>query len=375
LTVAGALMVTSIMAVYANAPAIRTEGIVVLREWMQGPASDWTMGSRDRLTRTRALLETLRRVPGVDGVALTEGQVLDGGGGVPWWAPPPEIKTSMLQVVAQAVTSDFFRVLQPQLVMGRFPTDAELEAGAPLIVVSEAVARAYWQNRSPIGQSLTYRDTSQREPFAVVGVVKDVRWNQWDAEVASIYGPFARVSRSPMLTVFIKTQRSAGQIIAGATRAIAATDPLIRTTHSGTLDELFADSVRPRRFQSWLFGSFAVAALVIVGSGILGLIAMSTARRTREMGIRIALGSTSERLLRLLVREQLVSVTAGVAIGAIISVWAVRFVRGYLYEITPYDPRVWAAAIAVIVLTALAGTVIPSWRASRTDPVVALRVE
>jgi ABC-type antimicrobial peptide transport system permease subunit len=80
-------------------------------------------------------------------------------------------------------------------------------------------------------------------------------------------------------------------------------------------------------------------------------------------------------LLRLLVREQLVSVTAGVAIGAIISVWAVRFVRGYLYEITPYDPRVWAAAIAVIVLTALAGTVIPSWRASRTDPVVALRVE
>jgi putative ABC transport system permease protein len=158
-------------------------------------------------------------------------------------------------------------------------------------------------------------------------------------------------------------------------QAIAAVDPLIRTTNSSTFDELFVDSVRPRRFRSWLFGSFAAAALVIVGSGIFGLIAMSVARRTREMGIRIALGSTSERLLRLLVREQLTDVIAGVAAGAVISIWAVRFVRGYLYEITPYDPRVWAAAIAVIVLTALAGTVIPSWRASRTDPVHALRVE
>jgi putative ABC transport system permease protein len=93
------------------------------------------------------------------------------------------------------------------------------------------------------------------------------------------------------------------------------------------------------------------------------------------MGIRIALGSTSERLLRLLVREQLASVIFGVIAGSLIAAWAVRFVRGYLYEITPYDPRVWFAAIAVIVLTTVIGTLIPAWRASRTDPVDALRVE
>ena len=371
LTVGGGLLVTSIMAVYADTPAIRTEGIVVLRERMLGSVG--TIAEPERTTRTRALLETLRRVPGVDGVALTEGQVLDGGGGVPWWHPPPAVATSKLQVVAEAVTADFYRVLQPQLVMGRFPTDAEMEGDAPVIVVSESVARAYWPSASPLGQTLTYFRVPV--PFAVVGVVKDVRWNAWDTEVGSIYGPYARVSRSANATVFIRTRNNPGRVTAQVIQAIAASDPLIRTTHAGTLDELFADTVRPRRFRSWLFGSFAVAALAIVGTGILGLIAMSTARRTREMGIRLALGSTRKGLVRLLLREQLMSVAAGVVAGSVASAWAVRFVRLYLYEITPYDPRVWALAIAVIVATTAAGTLIPSLRASRVDPVQALRME
>jgi hypothetical protein len=360
------------MAVYANAPALGTDGIVVLRESMQGPSSG-TIGAPDRTARSRALLDALRRVPGVEGAALTEGQVLEGGGGVPWWKPPLQARTSRLDVVAQAVSADFYRVLQPQIVMGRFPTDVELETDAPVIVVSESVARDYWPDASPLGQTLIHQRVA--EPFAVVGVVKDVRWNYWDTEVGAIYGPFARVSRSDSITVFVRTRRSAGQITAEAIQAIAAFDPLIKTTHAGTFKDFLADTVRPRRFKSWLFGSFAVAALVIVGAGVLGLIAISTAQRTREMGIRLALGSTREGLVRLLLREQLMSVGAGLVAGTLISAWAVRFVRGYLYEITPYDPRVWALAIAVIVLTTTAGTLIPSLRASRTDPVEALRVE
>ncbi len=257
--------------------------------------------------------------------------------------------------------------------MGRFPTDAELESGAPVIVVSESVARAYWPNASPLGQTLTYLRVTV--PFAVVGVVKDVRWNQWDAEVAAIYGPYARVSRSASLTVFIRSRKNAGQITAEATRAITAADPLIRTTQAGTLDERFADSVRPRRFQSWLFGSFAMCALVIVGVGILGLMAMATARRTKEMGIRLALGATRDNLVGVLLLEQLRAVVLGVMVGSLVSAWAVRFVKVYLYQITPYDPRVWTAAVVAIVATAAIGTLIPALRASRVDPVQALRAE
>jgi len=175
--------------------------------------------------------------------------------------------------------------------------------------------------------------------------------------------------------VFIRTQMSASQTLTEVTHAVGAVDPLISMDRAGTLQELFKDSVRPRRFQSWLFGSFALAALVIVGSGILGLIAMSTARRTREMGIRLALGSTREGLVRLLLREQLRSVAAGVVVGGAVSLWAVRFVQTYLYQITPYDRRVWSATIFVVVATTVIGTVVPSLRASQADPVDALRAE
>jgi hypothetical protein len=248
-----------------------------------------------------------------------------------------------------------------------------MTSDAPVIVASESVAREYWPNASPLGQTLSYSRVAM--PFSVVGVVKDVRWNYWDRESGAIYGPFARVSRPGGLTVFIRTRENVGQITTQAIQAIAAFDPLVRTTHSGTLEELFANTVRPRRFRSWLFGSFALAALVIVGAGILGLVAMSTARRTREMGIRLALGSTREALVGLLLREQFTSVVVGVVVGSLVSAWAVRFLQSYLYAITPYDPRVWSLTIAVIVITTAVGTLIPSWRASQTDPVIALRDE
>jgi ABC-type antimicrobial peptide transport system permease subunit len=121
------------------------------------------------------------------------------------------------------------------------------------------------------------------------------------------------------------------------------------------LDALFADSVRPRRFQAWLFGSFAVASLTIVGVGILGLLAMATARRVKEVGIRHALGATPLAIVRMLLREQLWSVLAGLAAGALISAWAVALVEKSVYQITTHDARVWAAAATLIVTTAVIG--------------------
>jgi predicted permease len=372
LTLGGGLLVTSILTVYSHEPPIRTDGIVVLGAHLRGPGSRMNKAP-ERTPRIKTLIEAIRRVPGVEGVALTDQQTLVGGNNPSWFAVPAQASNARLMVAVQAVTSDFYRVLEPELVLGRFPTDAELDADAPVIVVSEAVARAYWPDASPLGQLLS--EQPDMTPYAVIGVVRDIRWNSWDTEVASIYGPYARLSRFPHPTVFIRTRMSVSETLAVVVPEIDAVDPQMSTWRAGTLNELFADTVRPRRFQSWLFGSFAVAALVIVGAGILGLIAMSTARRTREMGIRLALGSTREALVRLLLREQLTSVGAGVVLGSLVSAWAVRFVRAYLYEITPYDPRVWALAIVVIVVTTAAGTLIPSLRASKTDPVQALRVE
>jgi len=124
-----------------------------------------------------------------------------------------------------------------------------------------------------------------------------------------------------------------------------------------------------------LFGTFAAVSLVVVGVGILGLLAMSTARRTREVGIRCALGSTPAAVAGLLLREQLRPVIAGVAVGGAAAVWAVQFVESYLYELSPGDPRIWATAVLLILATAGVGALIPAVRASRVDPLKALRVD
>lgn len=141
------------------------------------------------------------------------------------------------------------------------------------------------------------------------------------------------------------------------------------------LSDSLGASIRPRRFNAWLFSSFGIAALVIVGAGILGLVAMTTGRRTKEIGIRMALGSTRGGLVRQILREQAISIGVGVLAGGVVAAWTVKYVKAYLHKTTLYDAWSWGAAIAVIFAVALAGTLIPSLRASRTDPMQALRVE
>jgi ABC-type antimicrobial peptide transport system permease subunit len=146
-------------------------------------------------------------------------------------------------------------------------------------------------------------------------------------------------------------------------------------TRAATAAALLADTVRPRRLRSWLFGSFAAASLVLVAVGLFGLVAMAIARRKREIGIRLALGATRDRLVRGLVIEQLAPVVAGLAAGGLIAAWAVRFLRSYLYELEVYDATVWLVAVLVVSCAAFSGALIPSWRASRLEPMGALRAE
>jgi ABC-type antimicrobial peptide transport system permease subunit len=151
--------------------------------------------------------------------------------------------------------------------------------------------------------------------------------------------------------------------------------PSLSVVRAKPATDILADTIRQRRFLAWLFGAFAVAALTLVGVGILGVVAMSTARRTREIGIRMALGSTRDGVVRLLAAEQMTAVVLGLVVGGLVAAWAVRFVESYLYELTAFDPRVWAAAAGCVLLVAAIGALAPSLRASRVEPAVVLRNE
>src|SRR5262249_40346329 len=156
---------------------------------------------------------------------------------------------------------------------------------------------------------------------------------------------------------------------------IRSLGPPVGVPRAVTLREAYGRALQSRTFYAWFFGGFAACALVIVAVGILGLLAMTSAMRTPEVGLRLALGATAVGLVGLLGGEQLRAVAVGLAAGAVVAAWAVRFMKGYLYEFTAYDARIWAIVIVTILATASLGAVLPAWRASRVDPVTALRVD
>lgn len=376
LTIGGSLLVASLLSVYVQTPPITTRNTMAIEIRFLGPEAINRV-TLERVTRAKALTERLRSVPGVQGAAVTAYELLDRAYVRSWFKPPMSALNPRLPTMTQAVTTDFYRVVDPKLVQGRFPTADELATDEPLIVVSRTVAKNYWPNTSPIGQTLTDQGPASdlARTFTVVGVIEDIRWFSWDEPpLPMIYGPYALLARQSPAVVLIRS--SADDLSpASVLRAMAEIDPLLRTERIAPLRELFADSVRPRRFLAWLFGSFSVATLCVVVIGIFGQLAMSTARRTREVGIRMSCGATRGAIIRLIVAEQLTPVLAGLLVGGVGAGWSVQFVRSYLYQVTAFDPRVWAGAIGMILLTAFAGMVVPALRASRTDPTQALRVD
>ena len=369
LTVLGSLLVGSLLVVYADKPPIHTQDVVAIGVMLNGPGGAFEE-SQQRSDRERALREAFARLPGVRAVGSSGAQVLAGGKAVGGFMAPAG-RRHPRNIDTWPISEGFYDVLEPEIVAGRLHSNDELRSAAPLIVVSEQAAKAYWPDGPAAGNTLTHSHTNRT--FTVIGVVREIKWSAWDTPSPVIYAPYQITSRYPWISFVLRTDGRTGRVEADALRAIETTDRLARPDRAGTLDEWFRESVSLRRFQSWLFGGLAAAALLIVGAGILGLLAMSAARRTREVGIRCALGATRRGVVALMLREQLTSVVAGLVIGGAVAAWAVRPLRSYLYQIEATDVRVWLTAAALVLATAAAGTLIPAIRASRIDPLQALR--
>jgi putative ABC transport system permease protein len=374
LTVLGACLVGSLLAVYGSSRPITTDGVVVIEGGLRGPGSE---SAPSRQPRAERIVERLKQTPGVRDVTSLAGQFLVGGG---WGGAfrSPDHKSYVRDAETWAVMPGFFDVIGLRAIEGRLPTGDELRSSAPVVVISQRIAQQYWPNGSGVGQTLEYepplRSDYYKQPFTVIGVVAEVPWFAWDMESPLFYVPY-KYGQTSTLTVLLRTDGRIGPAIDESLRAIAQADPQLRLNRAAALDTLYRDSISLRRFQSWLFGGFAAAALAVAGVGILGLLAMSTARRTKEIGIRCALGATPGSVRRLLVAEQLAAVVVGLVVGGAVAAWAVGFVKSYVYQLSVADPRIWGAAATLILLTAGLGALLPAVRASRIDPVRALRVE
>jgi hypothetical protein len=275
-----------------------------------------------------------------------------------------------LPIESIPVTRGYFAAAGLQPTDGRVPTDDELSTGAPVIAVSHRVARLYWPGHRALDQTLVNKGRA----FTVVGVVPDARFMSLDTDPqGEIYWSVAAMPKPSISNVLLRLTPGTSPQTVATSIIRGCPDCWVRSAQ--TLDSALGVTIAQRQFSAWLFSAFGIAALVTVGTGILGLVAMTTRRRTREIGIRMAIGATPTAVLRQIVGEQLRAVAIGLLIGAIAATWLTGFLTGYLYKTTVYDVRAWAAAIVALLVVALIAAVVPSRQASRIDPVRALRAD
>ena len=351
------------------------------RVWREGPgfnpdrAATFRLDERDDATATtmRQLINTLQTMPGVVAAAGLGDPFLDNMVNGNGFSVPPTAK-SEFPPEGISVTGGFFAAAGLTAVQGRLPTDEEFDRGEPVLVISEHVAQTYWPGGSAIGQRLK-KDDSGRD-YEVVGIVTDARYRSLDRDPdGAIYSPLAAERRLTLMNIIIRFDDDAAARLSGIVDVIASRFPMYAVRSARTITASMGESIRARRFQTWLFAAFGLAAVILTGAGILGVMAMTTARRTREVGIRMAVGASRSDVISHLLREQMLTVSAGLIAGAALAIWAAKFVRAFLYKLDVYDPWVWTAAIVTVLVTATMGTLLPAVRASKVDPVTALRVD
>jgi putative ABC transport system permease protein len=274
-----------------------------------------------------------------------------------------------------SVDSGYFRTMGIRLLRGRPFTGADGINGSRVAIIDETLAQQFWPGRDAVGEHIRVgatigADTAWRR---VVGVVAGVRATRLEASPApSIYLPYAQTAW-PSMTLVVLSRDDPGRI-AGAVRAeILAVDPDQPVYNVRTLQEVVDRAAASRRFGTLLLGGFAAAALVLAVLGVYGILAYAVAQRTREVGIRVALGARSSDVLALVIRRALVPIAVGLVIGGLAAAAGSRVLASLLFEVSPWDPIAFVGAAGAVAIAGLLASYLPARRAAHLDPVVALR--
>jgi putative ABC transport system permease protein len=327
--------------------------------------------------RLAASVETL---PGVRGVAISSG--LPFGAGAYTRTPVTTPNRSALPVGTQipidwrVVNPGYFRTLGIPLVRGRDFTEQDAPDAAPVMVVSRSLARRFWGDDDPIGKTLHLVNArgSQKADYTVVGVVGDVRNVALNEELPAMY--YSSSFRLwPSMEVAIRTQGAPEAVLPAVRQQVRALDPELPMSAVQTLEQAISGSASQQRFNAVLLTVFASVALIIAAIGVYGVLAYSVSQRTHEIGLRMALGAERQTVMRLVLGEGMAVGALGLAAGLAGALGASRVLGSLLFGIEARDPVTFGAAAFVLATVAMIACGAPAWRASRVDPVVALRGE
>jgi hypothetical protein len=277
---------------------------------------------------------------------------------------------------ADVVSDDYFRTIGATFVAGRGFGPDDTQTGAGAIVINETMAREYWPNESAIGKGLAfpYPDLSERT-FSVIGIVRDVVHDRLEHDTRrTLYLP-QRQWPFGDIKLIVRTDGDPFRYIDPLKERIHGAAPPMAVSRVAGMDAIARESLRGPRLWTSVFSLFAALALFLAVSGLYGLLAHDVSRRTREIGVRVALGADRKSILRLVVGHGLTLATAGAVSGMVLAAFTTRFLASILYGLSPTDPPTFAAtSIGILLLSALAAY-LPARRAASIAPAPALRSE
>jgi putative ABC transport system permease protein len=329
------------------------------------------------------ILDRVRALPGVKSAALTNLPPLGGGVyGISFAIKGPSSghEPEAPYVEYNIVSPEYFRMFGMRLLRGRDFTDRDVKDAPGVVIISEAFARRYWPDQNPLGKTVTLGRGDNAQTCEVIGVVSDVRDNELKvAPQPKVYVPYLQVPVPEHLLCMSLLVRTASKPLklANAIRsqiwAVDSDQPLVDVM---PLEQLItSENVAGPRFRTFLLAAFAGLALVLALVGIYGVVSYTVAQRTHEIGIRVALGADQKSVLKLVIGQGLLLVGGGLGCGLVAALGLTRLLSSLLYEVSPTDPVTLVAVSLMLGCAALLACYIPARRATKVDPIVALRYE
>jgi putative ABC transport system permease protein len=370
------LLGRSFWALSRVSPGFHAENVLTMRTTL--PATKYDTDDSIRAFG-RDLLERVKNLPEIRAVGSVNYLPMNHIGAAATFeiegrpeARPGEQHTSWISVVG----GSYFATMRIPLLRGRLPGDADTEKTEPVFVIDDELARRYWPNGNPIGARITWRvGEAERVLGEIVGVVGSVRWQGMSATpnpTTYFWFPQAPARQITVVANTVGDPIAMANLISAQVKSVDANQSVAEIR---AMRDVVADDLARPRFTLVLLGSFAGAALLLAAIGLYGVIAFAAAQRTREIGVRIALGAKPSDVLRLFMRRGMLLTGTGLVIGIVTARASGRLVTGLLYGVTPTDPFTLLAVALFLAAVAMLATYLPARRATRVDPMVTLRAE
>jgi putative ABC transport system permease protein len=379
------LMLRSLSALWRVNPGYNPDHAITFSMSLPSTSKTTEAETRARLRRFDA---AMRAIPGVDAVSVTLGsRPMIHDSELPFWIkgqPKPASQNDMPQSLFYLVESGFQQAMGLTLQRGRFISEQDSENEPVVVDIDEVFARTYFPNQNPVGKRIHIAGFDVEAE--IVGVVSHIR--QWGpgndpktAIEAQFFYPFMQLPPTLMklvangVAVVIRTHGDPASMMEPVRNAVAAYDPGAVLYAEQTMSDVIVKSLAARRLSMILLGAFAAIATLLSSVGIYGAIAYLAQERTREIGVRMALGARQSDVLLLVLRQGIAMALIGIGMGSVLAMALTRLMSSQIYGVTPHDPLTFSCVGLVLMVVALAACYIPARRAARVDPVVALRCE